>query len=155
MLRGITLVRWPRGGGQALSIKINALWAGVVWAVMITVFICAALAAWVIMTSEVVYHFSGIIAAGILLGAITGGTVSGKTAGGLGLLHGSFVGMLYFAATFSFLTAWNGGIPPLSTVIVHFLAILIPAAIGGVIGVNLPGRGKNRLRTGLKYTAHR
>ncbi|SFG76275.1 putative membrane protein, TIGR04086 family [Desulfotomaculum arcticum] len=155
MLRGITLVKWSRSGGQAHLIKISALWAGVVWAVMTTVFICAALALWVLMTNGMVYHFSSIITASILLGAIIGGIVSGNNAGGLGLLHGTVVGLLYFVAIFSFLIAWNGGMPPLSTAIVHLLMVLIPAALGGVIGINLPIRGKNRSHTRLNYTAHR
>lgn len=152
MFRGVTMVKWSRRGGQA-PIRINALWSGVVWALMTTIFIFAALALWVLMTKGTVYHFSGMIIAVMLLGALAGGIVSGKTAGILGLLHGFLVGMIYFIAIVSFLIAWNTGMPSLFTLMMQLLFVLLPAAIGGVIGVNLPGRLRNRPHNRLNYTA--
>jgi len=134
MFKGVTLVSWSRRDGQAGLLKPSAIWAGVAWALISMAFICTALMLWVFMTTHEVYHFSALIAAGIGLGALLGGAVSGRTAGYLGWLHGITVGFIYYLSVMLVLAVWSTGLP------IGFgygLVLLILAAAGGVVGVNL------------------
>jgi putative membrane protein (TIGR04086 family) len=147
MFRGITLVSWShRDGRQAGLFKMGALWGGVLWALTSTLFVYAALILWVFMTGGQVYHFSGIVTAGILLGTFTGGAVSGKIAGRMGWLHGTLVGLIYYLALIFIFSFWSAGFPAVPVLFARFFTVLIPAVAGGIIGVNLPafksGRGK-------------
>ncbi|SFR08119.1 TIGR04086 family membrane protein [Desulfoscipio geothermicus] len=152
MFRGITLVSWSHRDGQAGLFKMGALWGGVLWALTSTLFVCAALMLWVFMTGGQVYHFSGIVTAGILLGTFTGGAVSGKIAGRMGWLHGAAVGLLYCLAIVLFLAVWSTGFPTLPVLVARFFMVLVLAAAGGIIGVNLPAfkSGRGNYKPGLR-----
>lgn len=118
--------------------EFGAFWAGIIWAFTSTAFICAALLLWAFITGGRVYHFGGIMTAGILLGALLGGAVSGRAAGCLGWMHGGAVGLVYSLAVLALLAAWSGGAARFS-----FCFILpLLAALGGVVGVNLPAAGR-------------
>ncbi|TYO98045.1 TIGR04086 family membrane protein [Desulfallas thermosapovorans] len=138
MFRGITLVSWSHRDGQA-GLKPGALWSGLVWALTSTAFICAALLLWVFMTAHQVYHFSSIIMAGICLGTLLGGGVSGRTAGNLGWLHGLLVGFIFFLVVTLLLVVWNTGLPAaLPAWLAHGLVVVALSTLGGIIGVNIP-----------------
>ena len=136
MFRGITLVSWSHRDGQA-GLKPGALWAGVIWALTSTAFICAALLLWVFMTAHQVYHFSSIIMAGIWLGTLLGGAVSGRTAGNLGWLHGLVVGFIFYLAVTLLLAVWNTGLPALPAWLAHGLVVAL-STVGGIVGGNIP-----------------
>jgi len=131
-----------------MALRAGAIIGGLLWALTSTVFICAALVIWVLMTSGQFYHFSGIFTAGTLLGAFLGGSISGKTAGFMGWLHGVAVGLLYTLIMLSFLAAWNGGFATLPGLAARGAGMLVMAVIGGVLGVNLAAL--DRRRTGFK-----
>ncbi len=131
-----------------MALRAGAIIGGLLWALTSTVFICAALVIWVLMTSGQFYHFSGIFTAGTLLGALLGGFISGKTAGFMGWLHGAAVGLLYTLIMTSFLAAWNGGFSTLPVLAARGVGMLVMAVTGGVLGVNLAAL--DRRRTGFK-----
>ena len=137
MFGRITLVNWSRQGGQARVLKPGAVIGGLLWALTSTVFICAALVLWVVLTAGQAYHFSGIFTAGTILGALLGGAVSGKMAGNQGWLHGLTMGLLYGLIMMSFLAAWDGGLTNLPGLAARSLGMLALAVLGGVAGVNL------------------
>lgn len=137
MFRGITLVSWSRKNGQAGLLSSGAVWSGVVWALMSTTFICSALMLWVFMTASEVYHFSALLKVGIGIGALLGGTVSGKTAGYLGWLHGVTVGFIYFLAVLLLLVVWSSGLSTWPVWFGYGLALLVLSAAGGIAGVNI------------------
>ncbi len=137
MFKGITLFSWSRRNGQAGLLNPGAVWSGVVWALMSTVFICTALMLWVFMTAGEVYHFSALLKAGIGIGALLGGAVSGKTAGYLGWLHGVTVGFIYFLAVLLLLVVWSNGLSTLPVWFGYSLVLLLLSAAGGVAGVNI------------------
>ncbi len=146
MFKGITLVSWSSKDGRAGLLKPAAIWAGVVWALTSTVFLCTALILWVFMTAHEVFHFSALILAGVWLGALLGGAVGGRTAGYLGWLHGVAVGLIYYLAMMLLLAVWSTWLP------VWFgngLVVVILAAVGGVLGVNISATRRDSL---INYT---
>lgn len=144
MFRRITLVSWSRQGGQARLLKPGAIIGGLLWALTSTMFICAALVLWAILTAGQVYHFGALLTAGTMLGALLGGAMSGRMAGSMGWLHGTAVGFLYSLVMVSFLAAWNGTFSALPGLFARGLGLLVLAAMGGVAGVNLAGFGRSR-----------
>lgn len=68
-----------------------------------------------------------------------GGAVGGRSAGSLGWLHGLVVGFIYYLAVMVLLTVWSTGFPVFSVWFAHGLVVVILSAIGGIIGVNMPG----------------
>lgn len=152
MFKRITLVSWSRQGGHARALKAGAVIGGLLWALTSTVFICAALVLWAMLTAGQVYHFSALLTAGTMLGALLGGAMSGRMAGSVGWLHGAAVGLLYGLVIVSFLAAWNGTSAVLPALAGRSLGLLLLAILGGVAGVNLAGSGSSRggMRTGAR-----
>jgi len=147
MLRGITLVRWSRNSGQANPVKTGALWAGIIWSLACTVFICAALSLWVFMTSGQNYHFSGVITLGVFIGAFLGGAVSGWSAGSMGLLHGAVVGFVYSMGILLLYAVWSGfSLAAIMALAFNCLIIILLAALGGIVGVNLAVIRRERVK---------
>ncbi|MFA7468513.1 MAG: TIGR04086 family membrane protein [Desulfotomaculaceae bacterium] len=152
MFRRITLVSWSRRGGQASLLKSGAIIGGLLWALTSTVFICAALVLWAIMTAGQVYHFGALLTAGTMLGALLGGVVSGRIAGNMGWLHGIVVGFLYGLVMLSFLAAWNGTFAALPGLAGRGLTLVLMGVLGGVAGVNMSAydRRRDNFRPGLR-----
>lgn len=136
MLDRIKLFSWSREG-WITSFKPEALLQGVIWALTCTAFISAALSLWVVVGTGQVYHFSSIVAVGVLVGLFVGGAAAGRAAGSQGWLHGGAVGIIFGLALLLFTAAWGGGHFPLVAVMLRLLAAVILAATGGVVGVNL------------------
>jgi len=142
MFRRITLVSWSRRGGQASLLKPGAIIGGLIWALSSTLFICAALVLWAVLTAGQVYHFGALLTAGTMLGALLGGAAGGRAAGNMGWLHGAAVGLLYSLVMLSFLAAWNGTFAALPGLAGRGLGLVVMGVLGGVAGVNLTADGK-------------
>ncbi len=152
MFRRVTLVSWSRRGGQTILLKPGAIIGGLLWALSSTMFICAALVLWAVLTAGQVYHFGAMLTAGTMLGSLLGGATSGRAAGNLGWLHGAAVGLLYSLVMLSLLAAWSGTFAALPGLAGRGLSLVIMGMLGGVAGVNLSAYDRRResFRPGLR-----
>ena len=122
------------------SLNPRAVLSGTVWALSVIVAALTVTGFWIMSSSQEVFYLSGLTSLITLAGVGVGGVISGRLAGGQGLLHGVMVGLIYVLL----LTALTGLViaQPLNWVVVflHVLPLLLAGALGGALGVKLPKR---------------
>ncbi len=143
MLKRLTFVHWshPNAGGYRYQLQMSALIAGLLWAVLVTLFAGVILVLWVTLSQHPTYNLSGVIGLCMLGGALVGGGIGGLNARKQGWLHGGVIGLTYGIIFLAMMAGGNMGAlkDPLVWIRLPLLAVL--GALGGVAGVNLSGTG--------------
>lgn len=153
-MKGLTFMHWSNYEVPVVKrLKAGAVLVGLAWALSATLGACAVMFAWVVLAAGPVYNFSTFVAAGSVFGAILGGAVSGKAAGTLGLLHGFLVGLFYGLFLLALVASGDIEVFSVTEMAIRVLLLGIAGLVGGIFGVNSPGKG--RFGSGRKVSSQR
>ncbi|MCL6561146.1 MAG: TIGR04086 family membrane protein [Firmicutes bacterium] len=153
-MKGLQFLLWSRSDVPAArKIKISAVLPGLAWALSVTLAACALMGVWVLGSYGPVYNFAAFLGAASFSGTALGGAVSGRSAGTLGWLHGGLVGLSYGLLFLLLVLAATPCLFSGFELAGRFMGYTVTAAMGGVIGVNLPS-GKSQKRRIYYYMSY-
>lgn len=141
-MKGFTFMIWSRN--EASQLKVGAVLLGLAWALSTMLAACTLMFAWVVLSTGTVYSFSVFVIASSIIGAVLGGTVCGKAAGTLGLLHGFLSGLCYGLLLVSLFLAGSTESFTITELFLRAVFLGMVGSIGGLFGVNLHDRRKAR-----------
>ncbi|WP_031513132.1 TIGR04086 family membrane protein [Desulfofalx alkaliphila] len=144
MFKGLTLLTWSTPTAKNnKNFFPGAVLTGLATAVGTGVAAVIALSVYVLLSTAPGHHLSLVITLITFGSALLGGIVCGMLANKHGLVHGGVVGGVYGFLYVAMNVYW-GVFAVEAALLQKILPLLALGSLGGVVGVNLPGKKKPR-----------
>ncbi len=119
------------------GLQINCIVKGFIWSLIITIFLSILASLLLQFTSLSETLLSGFSAFIFVVSMFLGAVIGARAAGGMGLIHGLAVTLLYWALLFIISLIW--GLEPFSFLhmLKRFVLSLATGIVGGIIGIGL------------------